>query len=342
MEDEVLGKGLKGEFPDETTAVQRVDPAARELPAQHPSRDISLGELADRPDALEVIAARVKILETVRKAAIRATSPEDWLLFKDRKGAVIGYLQDCGADRVRDLYGIEIYDISKPEKKRIEASEDFMYLITGCGRCSLTHQTLESIEGGRSSRDDFVRDLDGVELELAVRKAARANLDGNITRELAGLKSVPLSDLQDAWKGTTKDSSNCRLGRGFGSQAERRGADMQTGAPGVTQSEAPNCPKCGGTMKFVAGKEGKYEAFWSCAKYSSGDCDGTRKFEKPGQPDKKAPDPAAEKKSPSEETQAESYNRVKEEVAQPAYLGDDPGPQEEGVSQDDINFGPGQ
>lgn len=322
MEDEVLGKGLKGEFPEEETAVQRVDPAAREQAITHPARDISLGELADRPDALEVIQARVQILATVRKAAIRATSPEDWLLFRDKKGLTIGYLQDCGADRVRDLYGIEVFDISQPEKKRIEASEDFMYLITGCGRCSLTHQTLESIEGGRSSRDDFVRDLDGVELELAVRKAARANLDGNITRELAGLKSVPLSELQDAWKGSSKDSQNCRLGRGFGSQGQRQGADMQTGAPGVTESAAPKCPKCGGQMNFVQGKEGKYEPFWSCAKYSSGDCDATRKFEKPGTPDKTAPDPAATE--PPDE---------------------DPGPQEPGpegqeVSQDDINFGP--
>jgi len=315
MENETLGKGLTGQLPtDEVKDRIHVepDPAARELAIQHPSRDISLGELADRPDALEVIQARVKILSTVRKAAIRATSPEDWLLFKDRKGAVIGYLQDCGADRVRDLYGIEIFNISKPEKKRIEASEDFMYLITGCGRCSLTHQTLEAIEGGRSSRDDFVKDLDGVELELSVRKAARANLDGNITRELAGLKSVPLSELQDAWKGSSKDSQNCRLGRGFGSQAERRGADMQTGA-GVTQSEAPKCPNCGGAMNFVKAKEGKYEAFWSCAKYSSGDCDGTRKFEPPKE---NGPEPSTE--APD----------------------GDPGPQEEdqGVHRNDVNF----
>lgn len=286
----------------------------RNLPMEHPSREVGLAELAARKgEGLAIIEARAKILETLRKAAIRATSPEDWLLFKDRVGAVIGYLQDCGCDRVRDLYGIEIRDVGRPEKVAGEDGESFTYLIEGGGYCGITHQTVESIEGGRSSTDDFLLGKTGVELELACRKAARANLDGNITRELAGLKSVPLSELHAAWKDSNKDSANCRLGRGFGSGAARMGADLHTGA-GVTQSEAPKCPKCDGPMKFVQGKEGKYEAFWSCAKYSSGDCDGTRKYNLTAA--------AAETKPMAEAPDG------------------DPGPQDEdkGVHKDDINF----
>lgn len=250
---------------------------------RHPGEargETGLAELAARKgEGIEIIEARVKILRTLRKAAIRATSPEDWLLFRDRKGAVIGYLQDCGCDRVRDLYGIEITEVGRPEKMKGDQPGVFTYLIEGSGYCGITKQSVVGIEGGRSSTDDFVRGKAGVELELAVRKAARANLDGNITRELAGLKSVPLDELKDAWKDTNKNADNCRLGRGFGSQGERQGADMQTGAEGVTQSQAPKCPKCGGDMKFVAAKEGRYAAFWSCIKYQSGDCDGTRPYE---------------------------------------------------------------
>ena len=309
MEDEVLGN------PPTKVEVETVPEGRerRDLPMEHPSREVSLSELAARQgEGLAIIEARAKILETLRKAAIRATSPEDWLLFKDRKGAVIGYLQDCGCDRVRDLYGIEIQDVGRPEKVSGEDGQSFTYLIEGGGYCGITHQTVQSIEGGRSSNDDFVRDKHGVELELAVRKAARANLDGNITRELAGLKSVPLQELQEAWKDSNKDPSNCRLGRGFGSGAERQGADMQTGA-GVAQSEAPKCPTCGGAMKFIQAKEGKYEAFWSCLKYSSGECQGTRKFEPAGEPEPESPTEAPD---------------------------GDPGPQEEdqGVSRDDVNF----
>ena len=294
----------------ETVPEGRQEP--RDLPMEHPGREVGLAELAARKgEGLAIIEARAKILETLRKAAIRATSPEDWLLFKDRAGAIIGYLQDCGCDRVRDLYGIEIQDVGRPEKVPGEDGQSFTYLIMGGGYCGITHQTVESIEGGRSSTDDFLLGKTGVELELACRKAARANLDGNITRELAGLKSVPLQELNEAWRDSNKDSSNCRLGRGFGSGAERRGADMHTGA-GVTQSEAPKCPKCDGQMNFVKAKEGKYEAFWSCAKYASGDCDGTRKYNLT---------------AAAAETKTEAPDG-------------DPGPQDEdkGVVKDDINF----
>ena len=59
------------------------------------------------------------MIETLRKSSIRATHPEDWVLFKaaeEQGGQVVGYLEDAGCDRVRDLWGIEIFDISRPEK----------------------------------------------------------------------------------------------------------------------------------------------------------------------------------------------------------------------------------
>jgi hypothetical protein len=87
-----------------------------------------------KSEALEVIEARIQVLDTLRKAAIRATSPEDWLLFKAKDGSITGYLQDCGCDRVRDLYGIEVYDISVPTKIPGTEPGQFHYLISGSGR----------------------------------------------------------------------------------------------------------------------------------------------------------------------------------------------------------------
>ena len=119
---------------------------------RHPGIPVTLSELAAlKGEAIEVIAARVQVLETLRRAAIRATSPEDWLLFRapeEQGGQIVGYLQDCGADRVRDLYGIEIFDISKPEKVVGNDPAVFHYLISGSGRCKLTRQILEADRGG--------------------------------------------------------------------------------------------------------------------------------------------------------------------------------------------------
>src|SRR4051812_7540097 len=95
-------------------------PATTAIALRSPAIATTLSELAAlKGEAEEIIRARVQVLETLRRAAIRTTSPEDWLLFKspdEQGGQITGYLQDCGADRVRDLYGIEVYDVSKPEK----------------------------------------------------------------------------------------------------------------------------------------------------------------------------------------------------------------------------------
>jgi hypothetical protein len=235
---------------------------------RRPDIPISLSELAShKGDAIEIIEARVQVLETLRRAAIRATSPEDWLLFKspeEHGGQIVGYLQDCGADRVRDLYGIEIYNVSKPELVETNDPAIFHYLITGSGRCKLTRQILEDVEGGRSSTDDFCKGKTGLELKLAVRKAARANLDGGITRELAGLKSVPTAELEAAWAGTSKKVEQCRHGRGFGTRDERVGGASDK-TPDV---EPPVCPHCESKGVYRPAK-GDRAAFFGCPKYTT-------------------------------------------------------------------------
>lgn len=237
------------------------------LALRAPSVPTSLNELAAlKGEAIEIVEARALVLGTLRTASIKATSPEDWLLFKapdEQGGQIVGYLQDCGCDRVRDLWGIEIYGVGAPQKVTGAEPGIFHYLIAGDGRCKITRQVIEAIEGGRSSTDDFCKGKAGVELELLVRKAARANLDGNITRELAGMKSVPLDELRAAWTGSSKKIENCRRGRGFGTAAERLGANKES-APDV---EPPVCPHCGtkGAYRQAKGDRG---AFYGCPQYA--------------------------------------------------------------------------
>lgn len=254
---------IEPEFIPENQSLEKRDSA---WPAGIPA---TLAELAAmKGEALEIIEARIQVLETLRKAAIRATSPEDWLLFRSPDGSITAYLQDCGADRVRDLYGIEIFDVSDPHKET--AKDCFVYLIRGSGRCKLTKQVVENVEGGRSSADDFCANKKGAELELAVRKAARANLDGNITRELAGLKNVPIQELQACWSGTSKSTDRCRQGRGFGSKHERAGVQTQSAAA-PKDVNAPICEKCNKTMTYVQGgtRDGRsWDPYWRCPDYA--------------------------------------------------------------------------
>ena len=235
---------------------------------RHPGAPTNLNELAGRKgEAVEIIEARVQVVETLRRASIRLTSPADWLLFKapdDQGGQVVGYCQDSGAERFRDLWGIDVFDVSEPEKITGNDAAVFTYIVRGSGRCRITGQTLEQIEGARSSTDDFCRGVVGVALEVLVRKAARANLDGGVTRELAGMKSVPIEEIAAAWEGTPKKIENCRHGRGFGTRDERLGA-RSTKAPEV---DPPVCPHCQSVGVFREGKNGR-PGFYGCPRYKS-------------------------------------------------------------------------
>jgi len=236
-----------------------------------PSVPVTLEDLAAlKGEALEVIEARIQVLQTARKFAIGMTHPTDWSLFRDKKtGLTIAYLDDAGCDRVRDILGIEIFHVSPPQKIT-QNDGSYMYIVTADGRCRITRQVVESMEGGRSSKEDFCKDLTGTQKELAVRKAARANLDGGITRELAGLRNVPLAELDSVWKGTSKSTAQCRQARGFGSGVERQGARIQDES-GLQDDQKPKCGLCGKVMAFRPGGKTKggaeYGAFWSCVDF---------------------------------------------------------------------------
>lgn len=248
--------------------VDDVDDAPTNAPAdtlarRHPATPITLTDLAAMKGAAqEIINARAAIVETLRVQSLRLTHPADHVLNRAPDGQVVSYLQDGGCDRVRDIWGIEVFGVGAPQKVAGNAPGEFHYLIIGSGRCKLTGQVLENVEGGRSSTDDFVKGKSGVELELLVRKAARANLDGNITRELAGLKAIPVDELTRAWTGTGKRVEDCHKGHGFGSRDERVGGRSAT-APDV---DPPVCPHCGATGVYRPAK-GDRKAFYGCPQY---------------------------------------------------------------------------
>jgi hypothetical protein len=216
-------------------------------------------------EGLDIFKTLVTILETARTNVIRLSNPEDWNLYQTRDGRITGYLSDAGCHRGRDVIGLEVYHVGTPERIAAADGQSFMYVITGDGRSRLTGQRVERIEGGRSSTEDFCKDDTGAELELKVRKAARANLNGNIARELFGLKNVPIAELIAAWEGTKKDWNRCNKAQGFGSTSERLGAARE----GVPDVPPPTCPVCKGDdgqplpLVYRAAK-GNNKPFYGC------------------------------------------------------------------------------
>jgi len=221
----------------------------------------TLDELAAlKSDALDNMKARGNVMDMARRIMVAATFPTDYVNNRAPDGSETLYLQDKGADRVRDILGIEIFGVSRHERIATNDPAVFHYVIRGSGRCRLTGQVIEDIEGGRSSTDDFCKGKTGLELELAVRKAARANLDGRITRKLAGLQSIPVQFVDEVWKDTPKRTAQCPRGRGFGTRDERLGGGERPDV-GITP---PPCPVCQKPMLLRKGSKGY---FYSCADY---------------------------------------------------------------------------
>lgn len=238
----------------------------------------TIEQLAASQDGIQIVERGIAIMKALRAASIALTFPHDWVLFKADE-RVTGYLQDSGCQRVKDLWGIEILDIEEFIRTEDPDTKDFSYSITGTGFSKRTSQTVERVTGTRYSYEDFIvrRNLKKLQVETEVKKAARANLDGTIVRELAGLKAVPAEELDEVWTragmNTYKTTKLSPKGRGFGSQAERQGAQVQQ-ADDLQPGEEPFCEDCqraGKTnkMKFVQGgvssRTGKpYSSFWSC------------------------------------------------------------------------------
>jgi hypothetical protein len=236
---------------------------ATALTLRRPDVPVTLSELAaHRGEAVQIIEARVQVLETARLAAIRSTHPEDWVLFKTKDDRITGYLEDSGCERVRPIFGISIFDVRDPRKVVSSDGGSFAIIMRGAGSCSMTNDRVEAIDGIRESTEDFCKDLTGVKQEIRVAQAARANLDGRIVRELAGLGSVPIEELARAWKGTDKKTEHCRRGRGFGTQDERLGG-RNAALPDV---DPPICPHCQtkGAYRPANGNRG---AFYGCPNY---------------------------------------------------------------------------
>jgi hypothetical protein len=238
------------------------DPQADAIALRHPAIPVTLSHLSTLKvgEAIEIIQARAQIIKTAYHESIALAPEAHFTLYRTPDGIVTAYLEDAGCQLgAKKIFGITSFDVGTPEKVMGDLPGEFHILITGSGRSSLTGETIERIEGGRSSTEDFCRGLTGVALELKVRKAARANLEGNITRRLAGLNRIPVEALQRAGK----DPAKCAKGRGFGSRDERLGATRA----GVPEVPAPICAVCKTPGVFRPGRDGR-GGFYGCPNYT--------------------------------------------------------------------------
>jgi hypothetical protein len=256
MSDDPIDAELPDDDPDDEHALERIPAGIARVP-------MNITELAATGGAVENIQRRGASLDMARRIMVAATFPADYVAFRDPDGRVTLYLQNKGAWRIRDVIGIETFDLGTPERIPTADPKVFYYIQRASARSRLTGQVIENVEGGRSSTEDFCKGKSGVDLELTVRKAARASLEGRAARMLAGLEGIPAEFVDEVWKDTAKRTAQCPHGKGFGSRDERLGA-APANAPDV---EPPVCPHCKARGVYRPAK-GDRGAFYGCPNYS--------------------------------------------------------------------------
>lgn len=234
------------------------------------TKGVSVDQIAlmEPKRAAEVVQSRIDALETIRKAAIKATKPEDWVGFKDGDGNVNYILASSGAVKVRKPYGISTYKLYSDEPEIYKDDNDVMVAkIVGDGYCALTGEVALRVMGLRKSDEHFtgrgsIEDL---------KQSARTSLETKIVRILAGMTRVSEEELI----AYSIDIKKTRKGSGFGTSSERKAdkvVDEKTKklreqlADKLTKYTAGDTAKAAKILKQITANPPKFDGFDSLKK----------------------------------------------------------------------------
>ena len=200
QEPEIVPSGETPEAPDLALALQLPPAIARRL------------EKNDALDPQKKFTQTLKLLESLRPAALALTKNQDWV-----KMGRIAYLQSTGAERLAPLYGI----VFGQKMFTLENFDDgtFAYTCEMAVYSQATGILYGTVEGGRWSGDQFFSRFDEdlpPEIEngptaaleawkkehrrpcnpLNVKKAAATNCEIRAVSKIAGLRNLTPEDLK--------------------------------------------------------------------------------------------------------------------------------------------------
>ena len=219
-------------------------------------RAMTLDQIAvrDPKSAVAIITNRINAIQAIWTAAVAATEPGDWTLFKDKEGTIVGLLRKSGCVKVRKYFGISIINI-RPMNERTKAAEVEIYKsesgrcygqIFGDAYCSITGETWPDIRGVRSMNEKFIGRDDN---EADFAESCRTALENKGVRIAAAMVNVPLDRIAEA-KGMTPAAFMARANRGagFGTASEREAerAAAASATPAATATPTPPTPTANG------------------------------------------------------------------------------------------------
>lgn len=194
----------------------------------------------------ETIVEKTEALKKIMTAALRMTSPFDWIIIGGRP-----YLQESGCTKVGSLLGISFEICPGYPKTEIDSDgyKTFTYRVRAFNKRSYVEG-----EGSRAMREDFFsKKKEGIKLPVEINErnvmvAAFTNAKANAIKAIIpGLKNIEISTLEQAGLDVSKIS----------------GYDFKTGKDGGKKGDEEEfvCESCGAK---ISGKVASYsKAYFS-------------------------------------------------------------------------------
>jgi len=200
------------------------------------ARKTATEQLNDPEAFAKFLKAREERLQILRNVAIKSTHGNDWTLYKDKEGHIVGVPRDSGLVHIRQWLGISLFNYRPVDDRgaptprhykdeRPDGSVVDVVELMADGFCNLTGQPVYAVLHAIRSDDEFIgrerKEGAGPMGEFVslqdMRASCRTSLDAKITRLLSGLRKVPAEILTA--NGIKLDQ--CHRGRGFGTSSER-------------------------------------------------------------------------------------------------------------------------
>ena len=194
-------------------------------------QEITLNELALMDSAMAIVEKRQEMQVFFMRAAVAMTSPQDWLLSREKDGTEKASLCSPAAEKIATLWGIEIpSDSIRPRDEQgifrpelTTKSDERVYTGYYDAYCALTKMSYRNLQFSRSNKEKFLGRSNALtgqgELteDFDHRKAVRTGMLTDAVRHVTGLRGMTVEDLQEHGI----DTSKCRKGHGYGSSTER-------------------------------------------------------------------------------------------------------------------------
>jgi hypothetical protein len=195
-------------------------------------------------DVDRMIKARLRLIESTREMTLKVTKPEDWTLWKDNEGHVVGTPRASAMLTIRPWFNVRIYNhrsldglrgqpSSKVVKKSKDGKSEDVTVLEGLCDVQLGRDfPMEGIYFCLRSDDDFTgrvkrKDILGGPREQDLWASFRTGIDKKAIATVLGLTKVPEEDLKRAGL----DTLRCYRGSGYGTSGDRTAG--REAAPGV-------------------------------------------------------------------------------------------------------------